>query len=266
MIRKFISMRTNPLYKLSYGLYLITSRKGQKLNGYIANTAFQVTADPPQIAISCHKDNLTTEYIEKSGVFAISVLAQDASNELIQKFGYTSGDSADKFKGLKYQTGLTKAPIVLENTIAWFDCKVTGTFNAGSHIVFFGEVVNSELIDDDKIPMTYDYYRNVKNALVPKRAPTFIKVDPQSYGVTTSDIGDGDAESYEAPTGGRDDNSIEGSEVGAAEHLCIICGYSYDPEEGDPNNRIPQGTAFEDLPDDWVCPVCRAGTEYFKAM
>jgi len=239
-------MATNPFYKLSYGIYLVTSRKGQKLNGYIANTAFQVTSEPPQIAISCHKDNLTTGYIEKSGVFAISVLAQDAGAELIKNFGYASGDSVDKFKGLEYQTGLTKAPIVTQDTIAWLDCKVTASFDAGSHIVFFGEVIDSDLIDDEKKPMTYDYYRNVKKAFAPKRAPTYVEVGPQDYRV---------------PTRSGDDKG-----VGDVEHLCIICGYSYNPEEGDPNNGIPPGTAFEDLPDDWVCPVCRAGTEYFKAM
>jgi len=195
-------------------------------------------------------------------------LTQDAGAELIQNFGYASGDNVDKFKGLKYKTGVTKAPIVLQDTIAWFECKVMGSYDAGSHIVFFGEVIDSELIDDEKMPMTYEYYRNVKRAFAPKRAPTYI--DPQSYGIPTSGSTKGNAEIPEIPNSGEEPGAHGGGITAGnredVEYLCIICGYSYHPGDGDLNNGINPGTAFEDLPEDWVCPVCRAGTEYFKAM
>jgi flavin reductase (DIM6/NTAB) family NADH-FMN oxidoreductase RutF/rubredoxin len=232
----------NPLHKLTYGLYIIASKKGQKLNGYIANTAFQVTSDPPQIAISCHSDNLTTNYIRKSGVFSISVLAQDAGTELLQNFGYASGNVVDKFKKLNYKIGMTGAPIVLEDSIAWFDCKVKGSYEAGSHIVFFGEVMDRGLINDEKEVLTYDYYRNVKKAFAPEHAPTFINP------------AEGDFSSAQA--GGEEGDS--------GEFVCVICAYVYDPAEGDPKNGIPPGTPFSEIPDDWICPVCRAGKEYFQ--
>jgi flavin reductase (DIM6/NTAB) family NADH-FMN oxidoreductase RutF/rubredoxin len=245
----------NPFHRLTYGLYIVTSRKGQKLNGYIANTAFQVTSDPPQIAVSCHKDNLTTSYIKKSGVFAISVLGRDAGDELLQTFGYMSGDDIGKFKTIEYKNGITGAPIVLQDTIAYFECKVKGSYKAGSHIVFFGEVVDSEIIDAEKKPLTYDYYRDVKKAFAPKNAPTY--VDP---GMAASD-----PKSMGGPlrlSADRDDKDVEHRK----EYVCVVCGYTYDPAEGDPKNGIAPGTPFEEIPNDWVCPVCRAGKEYFKEM
>jgi len=253
-------MTSSPFHKLTYGLYLITSRKGQKLNGYIANTAFQVTSDPPQIAISCHKDNLTTSYIQKSGVFAISVLEEGAGTALLQKFGYMSGDEVDKFKNINYKTGMTRAPVVLQDTIAWFECKVQGSYVAGAHIVFFGEVVDSELVDNEKKPLTYDYYRDVKKAYAPKHAPTYIEREVEQDKTRSNKVEEGERRGMPLSlTTDRDDNSSK-------EFVCIICGYTYDPAEGDPKNGIAPGTAFEDIPDDWFCPVCRAGKEYFKEL
>lgn len=81
-------MNTEAFFKISYGLYIISTAAGQKMNGYVANTAFQVTAEPPQIAISCNKDNFTTHLIQQSGLFSISILEEQASAEIIGLFGY----------------------------------------------------------------------------------------------------------------------------------------------------------------------------------
>ena len=89
-------MNINAFFKISYGLYLISTKAGDKMGGYVANTAFQVTAKPARFAISCNRDNLTAEMIRESGVFAFSVLREDASSELIGNFGYKSGRDIDK--------------------------------------------------------------------------------------------------------------------------------------------------------------------------
>ena len=113
-------MNYNAFGKLSYGLYVICTEDDGKYNGYIGNTAFQVTADPPQIAISCSKDNLTTQMIRNSKIFSVSVLDESAGPKVIGKFGYMSGSKVDKFENIDYKIGSTGTPIVLEFANAYF--------------------------------------------------------------------------------------------------------------------------------------------------
>ena len=236
-------MNTRAFFKLSYGLYLITSKNGDNANGYIANTAFQVTADPPQIAISCHKNNYSAGIIDKSGNFVISVLEKDTPSEFIGLFGYNSGREKNKFEAIDYNTGKTGAPIVKNNSVAFFECEVVDKFDVGSHILFIGKVVNSELLHEDKSSLTYDYYRDVKKGHAPKNAPTYID---------KSEIRN------EEPKKVDDD----ATDLGGC-FTCPICGYVYDPEQGDETQGIPPGTAFADLPDDWICPICAAAKSEF---
>ncbi len=235
-------MNPKAFFKLSYGLHLIRSRRGDKRNGYVANTAFQVTAEPPQIAISCHKDNLSSKIIQQSGVFSISILNQKATNGLLGKFGYKSGKEIDKFNDVEYKIGTSGAPIVLSDTIAWFDCKVVQTLDVGSHTLFIGEIVDGELLEEDEDPLTYEWYHKVKNGKAPKNAPTYQK--PESTKAVNEEADAGQFKKY----------------------VCIVCGHIYDEAEGDPDSNIPSGTKFEDLPDDWVCPTCGAEKEDFEEM
>lgn len=234
-------MNPKAFYKLSYGLYIISSKKDDKLNGYVANTAFQVTADPPQMAISCHKDNLSSEYIKHSGVFSVSVLNQNATKGLLGKFGFNSGKQINKFEGTDFKTGASGAPIVLSDTIAWFDCKVVQTVDVGSHILFVGEIVDVGLLDESQEPLTYAWYQQEKNGKAPKNAPTYQKPDSAEAKVHVS--------------GGK-----------FKKYQCIVCGHIYDEEEGDPDSGIVPGTKFDDLPDDWVCPTCGAEKEDFEEI
>jgi flavin reductase (DIM6/NTAB) family NADH-FMN oxidoreductase RutF len=114
-------------------MYLITSEYQGKKAGYIANTTFQVTSDPPQIAISCHKNNQTTQVILDSGIFSISVLKKEVNMKIIGDFGFMSSNNIDKFSGISTITAKTGAPIVLESAVAWFDCKVVKSVDFGSH-------------------------------------------------------------------------------------------------------------------------------------
>ena len=167
-------MNYEAFYKISYGLYVICTEDDGKKNGYIGNTAFQVTAEPPQIAISCSKNNFTTEMILNSGFFSVSVLDESAGPKVIGKFGYMSGSNVDKFEAVEYKTGKTGVPIVTEFCTAYFECKVVQEVDLGTHIFVVGEVVESELLESEKDPMTYAYYRNVKRGVAPKNAPTHI--------------------------------------------------------------------------------------------
>ena len=223
-------MDPKALYKLSYGLYLITSKKGEQINGQTANALIQVTAEPPAIAIGLNKKNLTNEYIKESKVFAVSILSQDTPINLIGQFGFKSGRDTNKFDQVNYKLGKTKAPIVLDNTLAYLEVKVTQEMDVGTHTIFVGEVVESEVLKDGE-PMTYAYYHQVKRGTTPKTAPTYRK---------------------------------EEKKPGAAKYQCTICSYTYDPEKGDPDGDIATGTPFEDIPDSWTCPVCGASKDQFE--
>lgn len=220
------------LFKISYGLYIVSSGNAEIRNGFISNTVFQITSDPPQFAASCNKDNFTANIIRNTGYFAVSVLSQDASKELLGRFGYKSGRDIDKFKDTKYKKGETGVPVVLEDTVAILEFKLVQTIDMGSHYLFIGELQLGEIIDNGAELLTYNYYRNVKKGIAPKNAPTYI--DKTKY---VEDIPKSDKPKYK----------------------CMACGYIYDPEKGDPDSGIEPGTAFEDIPESWVCPVC--GTE-----
>jgi len=234
-------MNHQAFFKLSYGIYLVCARKEEDLSGFVANTAFQVTAEPPRIAISCHKNNQTISAIQYSKSFSLSVLHKDASMEMIRTFGYSSvdpnPDPSRKFSHVEVSYGKTGSPIVLTDALAYFECRVVNSYDQGTHILFIGEVVDAVILDDRKEPLTYAYYRNVRKAFAPPNAPTYV-----------------DQEQSEEQSGSR------------GEYVCQICGYVYDPAEGDPRNGIPPGTAWEDLPEGWVCPICRANRSYFRQM
>ena len=162
-------MNIEAFFKISYGLYIVSSGNEKKMNGYIANTVFQVTAEPPQVAIVCNKNNYTASLIDENQGFSISILEKDTNPELIGLFGYQSGKEINKFDDIKYIKGTTGVPIVLSDTIAWFECEVVQHFDVGSHIIYIGRIINNELLKPDKEPLTYSYYRDVKKGKAPKK-------------------------------------------------------------------------------------------------
>ena len=88
------------LYKISYGIYIVSSGTKEKGNGYISNTVFQVTAEPPKIATCCSKNNYTVGFIQNTNCFSVSVIKQDADPGIFGPFGYKSGRDIDKLKGM----------------------------------------------------------------------------------------------------------------------------------------------------------------------
>jgi flavin reductase (DIM6/NTAB) family NADH-FMN oxidoreductase RutF len=167
-------MNLKALYKLGYGLYIVCSRKGDKLNGQISNTVFQITSEPPTIAVSINKNNLTHEFIRESKVFAASILSQDTPLAFIGHFGFKSGRDIDKLKGINYKLGETKAPVVTDHTLAYLEAKVNKEVDVGTHTIFIGELVGADVIKEGE-PMTYAYYHQVKRGTTPKTAPSYIE-------------------------------------------------------------------------------------------
>lgn len=225
-------MNLKALHKLNYGLYIVTSTKGNRLNGQIANSVFQITSEPPTIAVSINKNNLTWEFIKESGVFVVSVLCQDTPLSFIGHFGFKSGRDVDKFEGLHYKTGQTKVPVVLDNTVSYMEARVTKEMDVGTHTIFIGEIIDADILNE-RTCMTYDYYQQVKLGATPRTAPSYIENTKEAMP--------------------RMDK-----------YKCLVCGWIYDPELGDQDGGIPPGTPFEKLPDDWVCPVCGATKDQFE--
>jgi flavin reductase (DIM6/NTAB) family NADH-FMN oxidoreductase RutF len=162
------------LHKIGYGLYVICSRKGDRLNGQIANTVFQITSEPPTISVSINKNNLTHEFIRESKVFTVSALSQDAPLSFIGHFGFKSGRDIDKLEGINYKIGETRAPVVTDNTLAYLEARVIQEVDVGTHTLFIGELVAAEVLKEGE-PMTYAYYHQVKRGTTPKTAPSYIE-------------------------------------------------------------------------------------------
>jgi flavin reductase (DIM6/NTAB) family NADH-FMN oxidoreductase RutF/rubredoxin len=227
-------MNIKAVQKICYGVYIISSKKDGKINGQIANVAFQITSEPPTIAISINKQNLTHEFIEASKVFSLSILSIEATMALIGRFGFKTGREIDKFKDTAHRIGATGAPVVLENTSGFVECEVLSSTDVGTHTIFIGKVVEGDVLSDAE-PMTYAYYHQIKGGKSPKTAPTYIPEEGESTKTLTS-----------------------------GKYKCKICGYIYDPATGDSEGGIKPGTAFEDLPDGWTCPICNASKAEFE--
>lgn len=167
-------MNTSALHKLSYGLYIVCSRKGDLLNGQIANSVMQLASEPPIISVCINKQNLTHEFISESKIFSASILCQDTPMTFIGRFGFRSGRNLDKLTGVEYISGNAGAPIVTENTVAYLEVQVTNQVDVKTHTLFIGELVDADIIVE-KPCMTYAYYHDIKQGKTPATAPNYIK-------------------------------------------------------------------------------------------
>lgn len=216
------------LFNISYGLYIVSSGSKSNGNGFISNTVFQVTSQPPRFAACCNKENHTAALMKTSGNFSVSVLQAEADAVLIGRFGYKSGKDFNKMEGMEVKFGETGVPIVLNDAIAFLECKVVETYDVGTHLIFIGELVQAEVLDKSKEALTYLHYRKVKKGVAPKNAPTYV-----------------DKAKLEKPSKEKVSNKYE----------CAACGYIFDEAQEDKK--------FEELPETWVCPVCGAEKDDF---
>ncbi len=167
-------MNLQALFKLNYGLYIVAVKDGDKMNGQIANTVFQVTAEPIRVAVAINKLNLTHEMITKTGKFSINILTEEAPFKFIGQFGFKSGRDINKFEGVSYKISDNDLPIILDHSCAYIEGKVVNSFDAGTHTIFLADVVDADIMGEGK-PMTYDYYHKEVKGKTPKTASTYIK-------------------------------------------------------------------------------------------
>ncbi|MGV8042393.1 MAG: flavin reductase [Thermoanaerobaculaceae bacterium] len=223
------------LWTISYGMYVVTARAGGRANGQIANTVVQVTAEPPRLAVAINKENLTHRLIREGGWFGVSVLDEATPMELIGLLGFKSGREVDKLAQVGVQEG-AHVPLVTDHAISVAEARVLQELDTGTHTVFVGELESAEVLSPAP-PLTYAGY-HARRGRAPKNAPTY---QPEER-----------PQAPPAPTELRT-------------FVCGVCGHVYDPAAGDPEHGIPPGTRWEDLPADWVCPVCGAGKDAFVA-
>lgn len=229
-------MELNVLQKISYGMYIIGAQKKEAINAQTANTVMQISSDPLSVAVAINKDNLTHEYIKEGQRFSISVLEQETPLSLIGTFGFRSGRDINKFENINYALTEQGLPYVTDHALAYLEAEVIGEMDASTHTVFLGRVTGAKVLKEGD-PLTYAYYHRVKRGTTPPSASTYVPEE-------------------------KAQESSSGSETD--KYVCRVCGYVYDPEAGDPENNIPPGTAFRQLPEDWVCPICEAGKDAFE--
>lgn len=153
-------MDKKAMYRLSYGLFVLTSRLGEKDNGCIINTAGQVTSTPNRISITVNKDNFTHDLVRESGKFNLSILSEKASFSLFQHFGFQSGKSVNKFDGFssckRSENGLY---YITEGTNAYISASVEQMIDLGTHTMFIASVDDMEVLSSDP-SATYAYYQS----------------------------------------------------------------------------------------------------------
>ncbi len=163
-------MNKDILRKLSYGMYAISAKDGERAVGCIANSLIQVTYDT--VAVSINHANYTNEILKKNPKFAVSILGEDIEQNTIAFLGFQSGRERDKFKNIECLDveGLS----VVKNSVGYLICEVIDKLETETHTLFIGKILDGEVLNPSKTPMTYAYYHAVKKGTSPKNAPTYI--------------------------------------------------------------------------------------------
>ena len=153
-----MSIENNTMFKISYGLFVVSARTGEKDNGCIINTVQQITQEPLKLSVAVNKDNLTHDMIKESGVFNISVLTESVPFEVFERFGFKSGRDTDKFDGVDYAERSENGILYLTKyTNGLISGKVIEAVDCGTHTLFVADVTEAKILSDEK-SVTYQYY------------------------------------------------------------------------------------------------------------
>ena len=194
------------LYRIGYGLYVVTSNDGKRDNGLIVNTVTQVSDNPNRIAVNINKANYSHHVIKQTGIMNVNCLSVDAPFRVFERFGFQSGRNADKFEGITAARSDNGLAILPEYINAVMSLKVEDYVDLGSHGMFICSVTEARVMSE-RDTMTYTYYQSN------------VKPKPETQGKKG--------------------------------WVCKICGFIYDGE---------------DLPDDYICPLCKHGAADFEKI
>ncbi len=218
-------MNMDALYKLTHGLYILGSKDGDRLVGSVVDAVMLVANKPWVIALSCNNNSYTKQCIEKTGAFSLSVLSQKVDPLVVAVFGFQSSRTVDKWAQVKYH--VTDNLPYLDDNIATMRCKVLQNISYESNTLFLAEVCGCE-DSKNETPLTYNDYRSYFKQEVMKNF-------------------------NEHKSSTKENKMTEEVKKDENKHwVCTVCGYVYDEE-----------TPFEELPEDWVCPLCGVDKSYF---
>ncbi len=153
-------MDNNVMFKIGYGLYVLSARLDGYDNGCIINTFMQTAENPNKVVCAVNKANYTCEMIRKSGEFNVSLLDESADFSLFKRFGYQSGRDTDKFKDFDKTERSKNGLIYIScHTNSYISCRVISENDMGSHILFTAQVTDAVMLQDTR-SLSYDYYQN----------------------------------------------------------------------------------------------------------
>ncbi len=157
-------MDAKTMYKLTYGLFVVTAKDGEKDNGCIVNTVTQVTTTPNRITVAINKANYTHDMIVKTGEFNVSILTKNSKFETYKHWGFQSGRDVDKMQDIVISRSSNGLVYIAEETNAYLSAKVSQMIDLGTHTLFIAEVVDGAVLSEDE-SVTYAYYQsNIKPA------------------------------------------------------------------------------------------------------
>lgn len=156
------------MFNLSYGLFILTAKDGEKDNGCIVNTVGQVTSQPNRISLTVNKANYTHDMILKTKEFNVSVLAENSKFETYRHWGFQSGRNTDKLESISFKRSANGLVYIADETNAFLSAKVISTLDLGTHTLFIADVTDGEVLS--QVPSaTYSFYQN---NIKPKPAST----------------------------------------------------------------------------------------------
>jgi flavin reductase (DIM6/NTAB) family NADH-FMN oxidoreductase RutF/rubredoxin len=157
-------MDTNALFKIGYGLYILTANEGEKDNGCIINTVMQVTSEPCQIAVAINKQNYTCDMVSKTRKFNVSIMTEKSQFDEFKRFGYQSGKTVDKFSDFNETKRSPNGVLyITKNTNAYLSAYVKQEIDLGSHLLFIAQLVEAEVLNGEST-VSYEFYqKNIKS-------------------------------------------------------------------------------------------------------
>lgn len=157
-------MDKKAMFRLTYGLFILTAKEGDKDNGCIVNTVSQVTTEPNRIVVAVNKKNYTHDMIVRTGLFNVSVLTEGSRYETYKHWGFQSGADVDKTQAISFQRAENGVIYIAEETNAFLSAKVVSMTDLGTHTLFLADVTDAAVLSEDA-SVTYAYYQsNIKKA------------------------------------------------------------------------------------------------------
>jgi len=155
-------MDPKAMYALSYGVFMVGTRKGDKKNGCITNTCIQVAGNPTRVAIAVINTNFTCDLIKDTGLFTVSTLDNTITFETIKHFGMQSGRNVDKMDGIPLPEDENGIPYMGWGASAMLSCKVVDSMDLGTHTMFIAEVTDGKVLSSNPSITYADYQNNIK--------------------------------------------------------------------------------------------------------